>query len=160
MIIYYENLYHAQELQKWAHNKGVKPWRYTPSNKVWLNAKYIKTKCNWKLEAKFFGPFQLFYLVGKQAYKLELPRKWKIHDVFYISLLEQDIIRKERVNENNVAELDTGDNEGREYKVKAIRDEAIYAKKSKLSHIPRFYYLVSEKGYPEEENTWEPTLAV
>ena len=49
MIVCRKNLYHAQELQKQAYNKGVKSWSYAPGNKVWLNAKYIKTKCNWKL---------------------------------------------------------------------------------------------------------------
>ena len=46
MIICQENLYHAQELQKRTHDKGVKPQSYTPSKKVWLNSKYIKTKRN------------------------------------------------------------------------------------------------------------------
>ena len=75
MTVCRENLYHAQELQKQAHNKGVKPRSYAPGDKVWLNSKYIKTKRNWKLEAKFFRPFQVLHPVGKQAYKLELP-KW------------------------------------------------------------------------------------
>ena len=75
MIICWENLHHAQELQKWAHDKGVKPRSYAPNDKVWLNSKYIKTKRNWKWEAKFFGPFRVLHPVGKQAYKLELPRK-------------------------------------------------------------------------------------
>ena len=57
MIVFRENLFHAQELQKQAHNKRVKPQSYIPGKKVWLNSKYIKTKLNWKLEAKFFGPF-------------------------------------------------------------------------------------------------------
>ena len=57
MILCRENLHHAQELQKRAHNKGVKPQSYSPDKKVWLNSKYIKTKRNQKLEAKFFGPF-------------------------------------------------------------------------------------------------------
>ena len=77
-----QHLLHAQELQKRAYDKGVKPRSYAPSEKVWLNSKYIKTKQNQKLEAKFFGPFQILYLVGKQAYKLDLPNKWKIYDVF------------------------------------------------------------------------------
>ena len=93
-----ENLQHAQELQKQAHNKGTKPRSYTSSEKVWLNSKYIKTKCNRKLEVKFFGPFRVLHLVGSQAYKLELPKQWRIHDVFHVSLLEQDIIRKGRVD--------------------------------------------------------------
>ena len=88
MIVCQENLYYAQELQKRAHDKGVKPWSYASGKKVWLNSKYIKTKRNRKLEAKFFGPFRVLHPVGKQAYKLELPKKWRIHDVFHVSLLE------------------------------------------------------------------------
>ena len=78
MIIYRKNLYHAQKLQKQTDNKGLKPKSYTLGDKVWLNSKYIKTKQNRKLEAKFFKPFWMLYPVGKQAYKLELPKKWRI----------------------------------------------------------------------------------
>lgn len=46
MTIYWENLQHAQEFQKWAHNKGKKPKSYALGDKVWLNRKYIKTKQN------------------------------------------------------------------------------------------------------------------
>ncbi len=70
-----QNLLHAQELQKRAHNKGVKSQSYAPGKKVWLNSKYIKMKRNKKLESKFFIPFQVLHVVGKQAYKLELPTK-------------------------------------------------------------------------------------
>ena len=96
MIVCQKTLRHAQEFQKRAHNKGVKPWSYTPSEKVWLNSKYIKSKHNRKLEAKFFGLFRVLYPVGKQGYKLELPEKWRIYNVFYVSLLEQDTTRKGR----------------------------------------------------------------
>ena len=93
-----KNLQHAKKLQKRAHNKRTKPRSYAPGEKVWLNNKYIKTKRNRKLEAKFFGPFRVLHLVGSQAYKLELPKQWRIHDIFYVSLLEQDITRKGRVD--------------------------------------------------------------
>ena len=75
MNVCWENLQHAQDLQKHAHNKGTKPRCYAPGDKVWLNSKYIKTKQNQKLEAKFFRPFQVLYPMGKQAYKLKLPKK-------------------------------------------------------------------------------------
>ncbi len=75
MEICSQNLLHAQELQKRAHDKGVKSNSYAPGEKVWLNSKFIKIKRNKKLESKFFELFQIFHVVGKQAYKLELPTK-------------------------------------------------------------------------------------
>ena len=138
MIVCQENLYHAQELQKRAHDKGVKPQSYAPGEKVWLNSKYIKTKRNRKLEAKFFGPFPVLYSIGKQAYKLELPKKWRIYDVFHVSLLEQDNTKKGR--EFSVSEFEPGDN--KEYEVETIRDNAVYAKEVD-GYLPGLYYLVA-----------------
>ena len=60
-----KNFYHAQELQKQTYNKSVKPRSYAPSDKVWLNSKYFKTKQNQKLEAKFFRLFQILHPVKK-----------------------------------------------------------------------------------------------
>ena len=101
----------------------------------------------------------MLHLIGKQAYKLELPKKWKIHDVFYVSLLEQDTTRKGRVHEENTEELDAGDDSG-EYKVEAIWNSTVYAKESELGHLLGLYFLVSWKGYLKEKNTWEPALVV
>ena len=141
MIVCQANFYHTQELQKRDHDKGVKSWSYTPGDKVWLNSKYINTKCNRKLEAKFFGPFRVLHPVKKQANKLELPKELRIHDVFYVSLLEQDTTRKRRVDDENV-ELDAGDKNG-EYEVEAIWDSKVYARESESGHLPGLYYLVS-----------------
>ena len=65
MIVCQENLYFAQEVQKWAHNKGIKPKSYALNEKVWSNSTYIKTKWQQNLEAKFFRPFQVLHLIGK-----------------------------------------------------------------------------------------------
>ncbi len=78
MTVCKKNLQHAQEVQKWYYDKHAKPKSYFPGKKVWLNSKYIKTKRNCKLEAKFFGLFRVLYSVEKQAFKLELPKKWRI----------------------------------------------------------------------------------
>ena len=125
-----------------------------------MNSKYIKTKQNRKLEAKFFGLFQILHAVGKQAFKLDLPTKWKIHNVFHVSLLEQNTTRKGRINKLFLElepEFDAGDN--KKYEVKAIIDSAVYAKEAE-GHLPGLYYLVSWKNYPEEKSTWEPSFAI
>ena len=124
-----------------------------------MNSKYIKTKQKRKLEAKFFGPFRVLHPVDKQAYKLELPKKWRVHKLFHVLLLEHDTTRKGRVSKE-VPELDAGDKDNEEYKVEAIRNSAVYANKSESGHLPGLYYLVAWKGYPEEENTWELSSAV
>ena len=72
MTMYKKNLRYAQKLQKRAHNKRTKPKSYAFGEKIWLNSKYIKTKRNRKLGAKFFGRFRVLHLVDNQAYKLEL----------------------------------------------------------------------------------------
>ena len=84
----------------------------------------------------------MLHLVGKQVYKLELPKKWRIHDVFHVSLLEQDITRKGRVDKN-VTELDAGNNDSGEYKIEVIWDSAVYARELESGYLPGLYYLIS-----------------
>lgn len=77
----------------------MKPRKYVSSKKVWLNHKYIKTKQNSKLKAKFFGFFQVLDPIENQAYKLNLSKMSKTYDIFYISLLKRNITWKKRVDE-------------------------------------------------------------
>ncbi len=105
-----------------------------------MNSKYIKTKRNRKLEAKFFEPFRVLHPVRKQAYKLELPKKWRMHNVFHVSLLEQDTTRKGRVDETT-SRLEFENEGDEEYEFEAIRDSVVYASESE-GHLPGLYYLV------------------
>ena len=78
----------------------------------------------------------MLHPIGKQAYKLELPKKWKIHDVFHVSLLEQDTTREKR--EFSVPEFEPSDD--KKYEVEAIRDSTVYTKEAN-GHLPGLYYL-------------------
>ena len=58
-------------------------------------------------------------------------KQWKIHNVFYMSLLQQKTIKKKRVDKR-IIELELEASDSKEYKVEAIWDNAIYASESKL----------------------------
>ena len=79
--------------------------------------------------------------MGKQAYKLESLKKWRIHNMFHVSVLEQDTTRKEQVSKE-VPKLDAGNKNSKEYKVEAIWDSAVYANKLESGHLPGLYYLL------------------
>ena len=98
--------------------------------------------------------------MGKQAYKLELQKKKRIHDNFLMLLLKQNTIKKKQVDESTATQLqfEAGNNE--ENEVEGICDSIVFAKESEAGHLLGLYYLVSRKGYPEEENTWESASAV
>ncbi len=80
-----------------------------------------------------------------------------------MSLLEQDITRKWRVDNKALPEpekkLKFEARSNKEYEVKAIINSAGYGQQAN-NQIPGLYYLVLWKGYLEEENTWKTSSAV
>jgi hypothetical protein len=40
------------------------------------------------LDAKFLGPFKVLEKINSVTFKLKLPKSYKIHNVFYLSLLK------------------------------------------------------------------------
>jgi len=56
---------------------------------VMLSGRNIKTRRpSKKLDHKNHGPFQIEKVVSPLTVHITLPRKWKIHNVFQVSLLE------------------------------------------------------------------------
>ena len=101
----------------------------------------------------------MLHPIGKQVYKLELPKKWRVHNVFHVSLLEQDTTKKKQVNDMQL-EFKFEASDKKEYEINGIWDSAVYVKESATEQLPELYYLILWKSYPEEKNTWEPALAI
>lgn len=125
---------------------------YILDEKVPLNNKYIKTKQNRKLRAKFFDLFQVFYPVHKQAYKLELFTQYRIHDVFHVSLLEWNTTIKNKFNKLMELESELDIEEDREYEIKTIKDSAFFTKIVEVQ-LQRLYYLIFWKVDLDDEST-------
>ena len=58
-------------------------WKVTPKR---FGLKLGRSK---NLSLTFCGPFQIIKKIGQVAYALDLPKDWKIHNVFHVSLLRR-----------------------------------------------------------------------
>lgn len=83
-----------------------------------------------------------------------------MHYVFHVSLLEQDITRRGRVDKPTFQLEFEDDSDSKEYKAETICDSAVYARESESGHLPGLYYPISWNAYLEEENTWEPVSSI
>jgi hypothetical protein len=100
---------------------------------------------------KFNGPFRVIGIVGKQAYRVALPKQYsRLYNVFYVSLLELWNERDsggQRANLANPVPLQLDENAALEYEVESI----VYARTRKGKRE----YLVKWKDWDNEYNTWE-----
>src|SRR5947208_16018609 len=61
---------------------------YQKNQKVWLEATNLKmTHPTAKLVPRRYRPFVVKSVISSIVYQLDIPKHWKIHDVFHTSLL-------------------------------------------------------------------------
>ena len=67
-----------------------------------------------------------------------------MHDVFYLFLQGQKIIKKRWIDKKIVEQLkfETGRN-NKEYKIESICNNAVYTRKSETGYLLGLYYLIS-----------------
>jgi hypothetical protein len=137
--------YHDQRRQE--------PPRYKTGDLVMLDGRNIKTRRpSKKLDDKLYGPFRIEKIVSPTAYRLTLPRKWKIHNTFHVALLEpyRQSARRPAIDPERVLQ-EQNEVEGEEYDV----EEIMASSWDKADR--RVKYLVKWLGYPDRKDwTEEP----
>jgi len=128
------------------------PPAYQVGDLVMLNGRNIKTRRpSRKMDHKNHGPFQIEKIISPLAVRLTLPRKWKIHNVFHVSLLEPYRTSEHRTPPDPSKVLREADDieQSEEYDV----EEVMSSRKSGR----RILYLVKWLDYPERKDwTEEP----
>ena len=129
--------------------RNVRPFR--KGQMVWLDAKNLNTPYHSKFAPKREGPFKIKDVLGPLMYRLDLSKRWEIHNVFHASLLSPfnttDVHGPSFANPP--ADLIDGKEE---YEVEAI-----------LKHQKRgrgYQYLIRWKGYSLAEDKWEPAASI
>lgn len=87
-----QSLKMAQATQAKYHNLHHRDFTFQVGDKVWLSAAHLRRphaeNASKKLERKFHGPYKIIEVISPVAYKLDLPKTWKIHPVINISHLK------------------------------------------------------------------------
>jgi len=119
----------------------VKP--FMVEERVYLRTDNIHIKQrSKKLNNKSIEPFEIKRNIKGLSYKLDLPKKMRIHPVFHASMLQccnQSI---------PLQTTETSVKLNKEYQVENILEKRMISGKT--------HYLIKWKGYNTSENTWEP----
>ncbi|QRW22878.1 Transposon Tf2-7 polyprotein [Rhizoctonia solani] len=130
------------------NNKHKAAIKLEPGDRVFLDSSNIKTsRPSHKLEHKRLGPYKVLEKIGKESYKLELPKSMKIHPVFHTALLHKEPFDEFQRKPKPLPPVITQTGE-EEYVVEKILDSRKQGR--------NLWYYVKWKGYGPEENTWEP----
>src|SRR6266702_3640276 len=129
-------------------NKRFKP--YNEGDQVWIEGMNIKTLYpSAKLSPKRYGPFKVLEQLSEAIYRLEIPRHWKIHNVFHANLITP--YKETELHGPNFTHPPPDLIEGeQEFEVKKILDAQPRGQGRKM------HFLVKWKGYPTSDNSWEP----
>jgi hypothetical protein len=140
-----------ERMRRYADQHRQEAPTYQVGNLVMLDGRNIQTRRpSRKLDHKLHGPFQIEKVISPTAVKLTLPRRWRIHDVFHVSLLEPFRSGTRAPPDPSRILREADEIEGTpEYDVEEVMDS--------VRRRNRVLYLVKWLGWPDRRDwTYEP----
>jgi transposase InsO family protein len=145
-----KSIQNAQErAAKYFDKKHMDPPEIKVGGEVFLNGKNITMyRPSGKLDCKYYGPFKVKEQISSHAFRLELPDKMRIHNVFHVDMLEKAPAASDIPNRKVAPPGPVETDNGEEYHVEEIVD----MRKRGRS----LQYLVRWKGYQDaaDYETW------
>jgi hypothetical protein len=142
-----ENILDAQELQtKYAGGKQI---TFEVGDRVWLSTKHFRTtRPSKKLDYKRAGPYTVSKIINQNAYKLDLPKTMRNHNVFHVSQRDRYTppVVGQPPSEPRLTIVDEPGDE--EWEVDRIFDSK--------QRYRKLHYLVQWAGYSHVRMSWEP----
>ena len=152
----------AQQRMKAYSDIGKKERTFQVGDKVLLSTRNLKLKnderttARAKLLPKFIGPYEVTQVVGKVAYKIELPGHCRLHPVFHVSLLfPYNDPGKFSGAQASPQPLDWLDKDPT-FTVGQIADHQVLFTGGRRSVT----YLIEWAGFAHLHDTWEPEQAL
>ena len=138
-------------MKEWADKRRNSLRTYAVGQLVMLNARHLKTRCpTRKFDHKMVGPFRVLSVISPMAVRLDLPKKWRIHNSFHVSLLEPYRTGLQEAPDPDQIMRDAEPVEAEDYEIDEVKD-SIYVEGDVVK------YLVKWEGWPARKYwTWEP----
>jgi hypothetical protein len=138
----------AQTVYKRFYDNHHRDVRYAVGNWVWLRlchcvASSLHMPTSGKLKPRFYGPYRVTAIINDVTYRLELPPRAHLHDVFHVRLLKK-FVGTPPANPPALPQIHNGD----------VVPEPDHVVRSRLARGVR-QLLVHWKGEPAASTTWE-----
>lgn len=148
-----DNIAKAQSRMKKAADAHRREKSFEPGAWVYVKLRpyrqtSVRSQHSSKLSKRYYGPFRIIKRIGVVAYKLDLPSKARIHNVFHVSMLKEHKGTPPQDTPNWPAEFNRDSDDLQPKHILGFR--TITRKRCKLPQL-----LVQWKDQLAEEATWE-----